>query len=96
MCINGPSGKSFILDRSEWLLHYFFIYRGSYTAIGRVQDPKISDCNGKHLFSRSYVIGHINILLQVGGKRTFCIDWREGCFQTASFSLKESNFVSLI
>lgn len=96
MCINGPSGKLFILARSEWILHYFFIYRGSCAAIGGVQDPKISDCNGKHLFSHSsYVIGHKNIALHSGGKRTFCIYWREDSFQTTSFSLKECIFISL-
>lgn len=101
MCLNGPSGKSFILVRPEWILHYFFIYSVLCTAVGRVQDSEISDCNGKHLlFSHSFlsltVMGHKNAVFQSGDKRTLSMESRESSFQTPSFSLKECIFVSLL
>lgn len=92
MCINGPSGKSFILARPEWILHYFFIYSVLCTTVGGVQDYEISDCNGKHLFSHSfYVMGHRNTAFQ----SSFSMESRESSFQTTSFSLKKCIFVSL-
>lgn len=78
MCLNGPSGKSFILVRLEWILHYFFIYSVLCTEVGGLQNSEISDCNGKHLlFSHSFLS-----LTVMGHKKKCCLPkWRQENFK---------------